>query len=92
MQYNKMNAIIEGHDCQDKKFAENLTFTMIPPKDNNHYGTGYYMRVERQSGNDLVDVRYERTIDVEILADRYIKNYYGKNAESVAKCFVKEGE
>ena len=36
---------------------------------------------------ELCDVRYERTTDVEILADRYIKNYYGKNAEEVEKQF-----
>lgn len=35
----------------------------------------------------MIDVRYERTTDIEILADRWIKSYYGENAQDIIKQF-----
>ena len=92
MKYNTMKATVKGTTCDNEPFTENLEFTMVPPADSNHYGTGYYMTVKASSDNfpartDLLDVRYERTTDVEILADRDIENYYGKNAQEVTKEF-----
>ena len=87
--HDKMNAIIKGHDCQGKEFESNLEFKIIRPKDDEpHYGTGCYMTVEHLSSDDpapteYVDVRYEKTTNIRILAERWIKNYYGKNAEEV---------
>jgi len=83
-----MKATIIGVNCAGENFSENLVFTMIPPKEGeSHYGTGYYMTVKTQFQTLLVDVRYERTTDVEILADRWIKNWYGANAHEVIKEF-----
>ena len=96
--FKEMTATVEGiqeHSEDKRPFKEELTFILLPPKDSNHYGTGYYMRVivkdsdGKTENKHLVDVRYERTTDVEILADRWIKNWYGNNAKSVSKCFQK---
>lgn len=42
------------------------------------------------SGRQLLDVRYERTTDVDILADRFIRNWYGDNAREITKTFPGE--
>jgi hypothetical protein len=78
-----MNAHISGTDCEGEAFRETIVFTLIPPSDSNHYGTGYHMRVNTPVHKHYVDVRYERTTDIKILADRWIKNYYGQNAREV---------
>lgn len=59
----------------------------FPPTDNKHYGTGCYMTVKTSTQTLLIDVRYERTTDIEILADRWIKGYYGENAKDIIKQF-----
>jgi hypothetical protein len=90
MKYNTMKATVSGTTCEGEAFCENILFTMIPPSDSNHYGTGYYMTVKTPSQTHLIDVRYERTTDIEILADRWIKNWYGQNAKEVVKEFPVE--
>ena len=94
MKYLNMSATVHGHDCSGKEFTDALTFTLLPPEDSQHYGTGYYMRVSQHNpdfnNKHLVDVRYERTTDIEILADRWIENYYGCNAEDICKEFPRE--
>lgn len=87
MEHKNMKAIVKGTTCAGKPFTTSLEFTMIPPEDSNHYGTGYYMTVETPVETYLVDVRYERTTDVEILADRWMKNWYGQNAKEIIKQF-----
>ena len=77
---------ITGKTCQGKPFEETCTFELIRPKDSNHYGTGCYMRVKMSlSGPQLEDVRYARTTDLDELACRFIKGWYGDNAEEVTK-------
>ena len=92
MHYDKLNAVVSGKTCEGKGFTEELTFKMLPPKEGEaHYGTGYYMTVDMSlSGRQLLDVRYERTTDVEILADRFIRNWYGDNAREITKTFPGE--
>lgn len=90
MKNTKMIATVKGHDCIGDAFETNVTFTMLPPKERSFYGTGFYMLVELGSDSQYVDVRYEKTTDVEILADRWIKNYFGTNAEEVSKLFPDE--
>ena len=87
MKYDTMKATVTGTDCEGKDFVCDILFTMIPPKDADHYGTGYYMTVKTPWYTHLIDVRYERTTDIEILADRWIENYFGKNAREVVKEF-----
>ena len=87
MDYNTMNATVNGTTCEGEPFTESLTFTLVPPTDNKHYGTGYYMTVKTSTQTLLIDVRYERTTDIEILADRWIKGYYGENAQDIIKQF-----
>ena len=85
--YNKLKATVTGHTCEGEPFTEELVFTLIPPT-GEHYGTGYYMRVEMSlSGVQLEDVRYARLPDIEFLADRFIAGWYGKNAEEIIKEF-----
>ena len=87
MDYNTMNATVKGTTCEGEPFTESLTLTLVPPTDNKHYGTGYYMTVKTSTQTLLIDVRYERTTDIEILADRWIKSYYGENAQDIIKQF-----
>lgn len=92
MKYAKMKATVKGHDYRGEEFEDALEFELIHPKDGEkYYGTGYYMTVD-QKGDGIhnrypVDVRYERTTDIEIIADRWISNFYGANAEDVRKEF-----
>ena len=46
MDYNTMNATVKGTTCEGEPFTESLTFILVPPTDNKHYGTGYYMTVK----------------------------------------------
>lgn len=87
MKYNNMKATVSGTNCEGEAFTVICEFTMIPPTDSNHYGTGYYMMVKMPGDKHYVDVRYEHTTDIEVLADRWIQNYFGKNAKEVAKEF-----
>ena len=84
---NTMKATVSGFDCEGKPFIVTCEFTMIPPANGNHYGTGYYMTVRMPSDTHLIDVRYEGTTDIEVLADRWILNNFGKNAREVIKKF-----
>jgi hypothetical protein len=90
MKYNTMKATVSGFTCDNEAFTVTCDFEMIPPADSNHYGTGYYMMVKMPGDKHYVDVRYERTTDIEVLADRWIKNYFGKNAREVIKEFPAE--
>lgn len=45
------------------------------------------MTVKTSTQTLLIDVRYERTTDIEILADRWIEGYYGENAKDIIKQF-----
>ena len=45
------------------------------------------MMVKMPGDKHYVDVRYERTTDIEVLADRWIQGYFGKNAREVIKVF-----
>ena len=96
MRYDTMFAKVSGTTCEGEKFTERLTFHLIPPDEGQaHYGTGYYMRVTGKGlpwGRQLEDVRYAKTTDIEILADRWIAGWYGKNAEDVIKQFPVEGQ
>lgn len=86
--YKKMTATIIGITQDGQDFTEEVEFTMVPPKEGElHYGTGYYMTAKTPYQTHLLDVRYEKTTDVEILADRWIKNWYGPNAKDVIKQF-----
>lgn len=91
MKYNTMKATVSGFNCENEAFSVTVEFTMIPPAENEpHYGTGYYMMAKMPGDKHYVDVRYERTTDIEVLADRWIQNYFGKNAREVIKEFPAE--
>lgn len=85
-----MFVTVEGHNCEGKAFTVKLEFILHPPKDSNHYGTGYYMSVITPSFDYYVDVRYAQTLDIEKLADAWIRDNYGKNAEKLTKSFPPE--
>ena len=86
--YFKLKATVSGVTCDGENFVEEILFEMLPPKNSNCYGTGYYMSVKMKGQSLYIDVRYEKTTDVEILADRWIKSYFGNNAKEVTKEFV----
>lgn len=88
--YDKMKAIVKGTTCEGIPFTEELEFELLPPAEGkSYYGTGYYMRVKMSLGRpQLEDVRYARTTNIEILADSFIKSWYGSNAEKVQKEFI----
>ena len=83
-----MIAKIFGVNCESESFMEVCKFRLLPPDDKIHYGTGYYMIVEMPHDKHLVDVRYEGTTDLEVLADKWIQNWYGENAKRVEKEFL----
>lgn len=86
--HTTMKATVSGVTQFGEEFTTPVEFTLIPPAENEpHYGTGYYMTVKLPSDTKLIDVRYERTTDIEILADRFIRNYFGANAHEVTKEF-----
>ena len=85
MNYTTMKATVNGTTCEGEAFSMSLECTLVPPKDSNHYGTGYYMTIKLPHTTELIDVRYERTTDIEILADRWIESYFGQNAKEVIK-------
>ena len=88
MTYNNMNATVKGHDCRGNEFEDKLSFELIEPKKGErYYGTGCYMAIKLNGAVSSEDVRYARTTDIEILADRWIAGFYGKNAEEVSKEF-----
>lgn len=86
MKHTTMKATVSGTNCIGEAFTTTCEFKLIRPEDS-HYGTGYYMTVKMPNDTHLVDVRYERTTDIETLADRWIKGYFGKNAKEVVKEF-----
>lgn len=83
-----LTATVSGINCSGKPFTDTCRFELLPPKNSDHYGTGFYMSVRIPgSVDDYVDVRYERTTDISELADRWIQGYFGKNARQVTKEF-----
>ena len=91
--FNRLNATVKGTDDEGKAFETELKFTLIPPKEGTaYYGTGYYMLVEMPESKEYVDVRYKKTTDIEILADRFIESYFGENAKEVEKEFATYSE
>lgn len=81
---DEIKAVVSGHDCDGAPFCETLAFRLDRPKEGEtHYGTGCYMLVTAPWDEWYVDVRYERTTKLEVLAGRWIGNYFGKNAEKV---------
>lgn len=74
--------VLEGVN-NGKEFRRELKFKLIPPDEGTkHYGTGYYMTVVIDNDTDnerYVDVRYEKTTDIEVLANQWVNGYYGDN-------------
>ena len=82
----RLKATIKGINCEGTPFIDELEFLLFPPTEKDHYGTGYYMSVKfskRPHDRQWVDVRYERTTNIGILANRWILSYYGKNAKEI---------
>lgn len=87
MDTNKMKAQVTC-TVDGKEVVEELEFTVIPPdKSKDYYGTGCYMTVKTPYDVKLIDVRYEVDTDVEILADRWMKNWYGDRATNIKRWF-----
>ena len=76
---------VSGKDCRGIDFTEEVTFRLIPPSDNDYYGNGHYMAVDMPRNHFYVDCRYAGTTDIEKLADIWVKNYFGPNAQEVRK-------
>lgn len=83
----EMNVIVRGVSWKKNDFETALKFILIPPTEGSqYYGTGCYMLVENASTGievDYVDVRYTRTHDIRVLAERWVKWYYGKNLREI---------
>ena len=59
-------------------------FTLIPSRNDNYYGNGYYMAVRLPGVTkllDYVDVRYWGVVNVELFARRYMELKYGLVAD-----------
>ena len=66
---------------EPKRFEHEAEFTLYPPVDGEYYyGTGCYMGVDFANGNhEYIDVRYAGTKEMKVLAERFIKDYFGEN-------------
>ena len=81
-----LKAVVIGKDNDGKMFSEMLDFHLMPPrKEEDYYGIGYMMSIKTKRRVDYMDVRYQRTTDIEILAERWVEAVYGKNAEVLVK-------
>lgn len=90
MKYDTMFAKITV-TCEGEDFIEECKFHLIPPSSKKYYGTGYYMKVKMSiSGTYLVDVRNSKTMDIKILADLFIRKWYGNNAKNIEMWFPAE--
>ena len=58
--------------------------TLHPPKADTYYGNGYYMLVEMDGGREYnVDIRYEHTTDIVLLATKWAKGFWGEKASEI---------
>lgn len=81
-----LKVVIMGKDNDGKMFSDMLDFHLMPPrKEEDYYGNGYMMSIKSKRRVDYMDVRYQRTTDIEILAERWIEAVYGENAEVLVK-------
>ena len=75
-----------GKDNDGKMFSETLDFHLIQlKKDGDYYDNGYMMSIKSKRRMDYMDVRYQRTTDIEVLAERWINAVYGEYAEVLVK-------
>lgn len=81
-----LKVVVIGKDNDGKMFSEMLKFHLTPPmKGEDYYGNGYMMSIKTKHRMDYMDVRYQRTTDIEILAERWVEAVYGENAEMLVK-------
>lgn len=81
-----LKVVVMGKDNDGKMFSEILDFHLMPPRKNeDYYGNGYMMNIKSKSRVDYMDIRYQRTTDIEILAERWVEAVYGENAEVLVK-------
>ena len=82
----KLNAVVSGAH-RGKKYAQQVSFSMIPPKGKNYYGNGYTMNVEMDDYTTptihYIDVSRSGTIDIEKLARVWIKDYFGNTVKDI---------
>lgn len=86
--YDKMKATVKGRTEEGENFVTPIEFKILRPDEKKeYYGNGCYMRVKLPHESKLIDIRYLGVTDIEILADRWIKSWFGDNAEEVEKQF-----
>lgn len=86
MMLRDLKVVVNGKDNDGKMFSEILDFHLIPPrKGKNYYGNGYMMSIKTKRRVKHIDVRYQQTTDIEVLAERWINTVYGENAEILVK-------
>lgn len=75
----KLVGIVDGV-CEGKAFTEEMNFELTK-SGAFKYGNGLMMIVNRPKWgtSEAVDVRYEKTTDLKILAEKWIKSFFGKN-------------
>ena len=81
-----LKVVVMGKDNDGKMFSEMLDFHLMPPKKGeDYYGNGYMMSIKTKRHVDYMDVRYQRTTDIEVLAERWVEAVYGENADVLVK-------
>ena len=82
----KLKAVVSGVR-QGKGYAQNLSFSLIPPKTRDFHGNGFTMNVEMEDYTTptihYIDVSAAGTIDLEKLARVWIKDYYGNTVRDI---------
>lgn len=83
--FTELFGILEGNNGE-RDFKHNLKFRLFPPEEGSeYYGTGCYMGVLIDNNTDneqCIDVRYEKTTNIEELAKRWVNGYYGDRVKS----------
>jgi hypothetical protein len=64
--------VLNGHEYK-------WTFEESKSKNENDYGNGIYIGVDRGEETYCIDARYEIGYDFEKICTRHIKEFYGKN-------------
>ena len=83
MAKEKALVVVVNGVSMGKAFAEEIKFE-LEASEAFKYGNGLMLIVNRPKWGETeaVDVRYSKTKDIKVLADTWLKNFFGENLKS----------
>ena len=83
MAKEKALAVVVNGVSMGKAFTEEIKFE-LEASEAFKYGNGLMLIVHRPKWGETeaVDVRYSKTKDIKVLADTWLKNFFGENLKS----------